>query len=273
MVSQSDAGTHTLLMLLTFIMIILRIILLLILLPLCASAQDELFTVKSVLNGKSFVTESGDTVRLASIEAPNVQEENTSSRHGRPGEPLGDEAKHVLSGLILGKKIRIDYNPGKRDRHNRLLGQVYDEKGKWIQGELLKRGMAMTYSFTDDKHDIIEKMLAAEKEARTKNSGIWANPYYRIIKPEEAAEFINRFKLVEGKVISINESHGNIYINFSEHWRGNFAVFISHKHSDLFAAMDLKSLAGKKIIIRGWINYHNAPMIDITHPEQIEIID
>lgn len=243
---------------------------LLILFPLYLNAAENTFTVANVINGKSFITESGDTVRLASIESPNAQEADTSQHHGRPGEPLGEEAKQVLSGLIKGKKIRIEYNPGKRDRHNRLLGQVYDEKGVWIQGELLKRGMAMTYSFTDDQHEMIEKMLEAEKVARKKNIGLWANPYFRIIKPEEAAEFINRFKLVEGKVISVNDSHGNIYINFNEHWKGNFAVFISRKHTASFAAIPLKSLVGKKVIIRGWINYHNAPMIDITHPEQIE---
>jgi len=31
------------------------------------------------------------------------------------------------------------------------------------------------------------------------------------------------------------------------------------------------SLAGRNVRVRGWIHYHNAPMIDITHPEQIEL--
>jgi hypothetical protein len=35
--------------------------------------------------------------------------------------------------------------------------------------------------------------------------------------------------------------------------------------------MNLPSLVGKTIRVRGWINYHNAPMIDLTHPEQIEM--
>jgi endonuclease YncB( thermonuclease family) len=247
------------------------LLILIFLLPLSANAEDNLFLVTGIINGKSFVTQSGDTVRIASIEAPNVQEENTPSHHGRPGEPLGAEAKQVLSGLILSKKIRIDYNPGKRDRHNRLLGQVYDEKGRWIQGEMLREGWAMVYSFSDDSHDIIEKMLAAEHEARKAKRGLWAHPYYRIINPEEAAEFINRFKLVEGKVISVHEYHNNIYINFNDHWKGSFAVFISHKHTDAFSLQNLHALVGKTVCVRGWINYHNAPMIDITHPEEIEV--
>jgi hypothetical protein len=148
---------------------------------------------------------------------------------------------------------------------------VYGEKGVWVQGEMLKQGWAMVYSFNDDSHDIIEKMLAAEKEARAAKRGVWANPYYRIIKPEEAGEFINRFKLVEGKVMSVHDYHGNIYVNFSEHWKGNFAVFISHKHVGDFSAWNPYSLEGKRVCVHGWINYHNAPVIDITRPEQMEI--
>ncbi len=238
--------------------------------PSPAFAANDLFTVVKVINGKSFVVSSGDTVRLASIEAPNVPEENINEHPGRPGEPLGLEAKEALAALIMGRKIRIDYNPGERDRHNRLFGQVYDEQGRWIQGEMLKNGWAEVYSFDDDAHDVIMKMLKAEREAQKTRRGIWANAYYRIIRQEEAGEFLNRFKIVEGEVKSVNEYHGNIYINFSEHWKGNFAVFISRKKTKAFSLPDLKSLVGKKVRVRGWINYHNAPMIDITHPEQIE---
>ncbi len=247
-----------------------RLLLLCILFAFSVQADDDLLSVARIINGKSFVATSGDTVRLASIEAPNVKEEDTPTRHGRPGEPLGEEAGQALSALIAGRKVRIDYNPGKRDRHNRLLGQVYDDKGVWIQGEMLRHGFAMVYSFSDDSHDIIEKMLAAEREARSQKLGIWGDPYYRVITPEEVREFINRFKLVEGRVANVHEYHGNIYINFNAHWKGNFAVFISHKHVDAFANAHLSSLEGKTIRVRGWINFHNAPMIELTHVEQIE---
>ncbi|MEI7669677.1 MAG: thermonuclease family protein [Pseudomonadota bacterium] len=250
-----------------------KILILFFLLPFAVNAQDEYFVVKSVINGKSFILESGDKVRLASLQVPNTQEENTPEHHGRNGEPLGDEARNALSSLILGKKIRIEYNPAKRDRHNRLLGQVYDEKGNWIQGEMLKKGYAMVYSFSDDVPETIDKMIELEKNAIKSGVGIWSNPYFRIIKTEEAAEFINRYKLVEGTIVSVNQSHDNIYLNFSKEWRGKFAVFISHKNMDNFRGIDFKSLIGKKVIVRGWINYHNAPMINVNNFKQIEILN
>jgi len=177
----------------------------------------------------------------------------------------------VLSSLILGKIVRIDTGGLARDRHNRILGQVYLADGAWVQGELLKRGYAMVYSFRDDAPQVIEKMLTFERAARAAGAGIWAQAYWRIITPEEASQFINRFKVVEGTVVSVNPWHDNIYVNFSEHWKGNFALFISHKYADDFPLAKLKTLVGKKIRVRGWIGYHNAPQIDVTHPAQIEM--
>ena len=229
-----------------------------------SSQAEEWLKVKQIINGKSFVVESGKTVRLASIEAPNLPDK------GRAGEPLGEEAKTTLEKLILGKNIRIDYLPEKHDRHNRLIGQVYDEKGNWIQGEVLKSGFAFAYIFSDDSATTIHNMLLAEKPAQQAKLGLWNHPYYRIITTEETPEFINRFKLVEGMVVSVNQSHENIYINFNKEWKGHFSIFISKKNAGNFSLEKLKNLVGKKIRVRGWINYHKAPMINIVREEQIE---
>lgn len=236
-----------------------------------ASACTDMRAVADVINGKSFTLATGDIVRLASIEAPNTYEKADGVHAARPGEPLGEEAKAALQKLLAGHGVCIDYNPGERDLHGRLLGQVYDDKGNWVQGEMLTNGYAMAYSFSDDRHEVIEKMLAAEKQAQSAKLGIWAHPYFRVITPQETPDFINRFKLVEGRVMSVHDYHGHTYINFSERWKGSFAVFISRKYAPAFASMNLASLVGKTIRVRGWINYHNAPIIDLTHPEQIEV--
>ena len=234
-----------------------------------ASAEDAM-RVARVINGKSLVTTAGDTVRLAAIEAPNIDEKADGVHGPRPGEPLGDEARAALAALVQDRSVTIrDGLP--RDRHNRLLGQVYDDNGRWLQQEMLTRGFAMVYSFPDDSHDRIVQMLAAEKQARDANLGIWANPYFRIVAPEETAQFINRFKLVRGRLVSVNPYHGHIYLNFSERWKGQFAAFIPRKYAEKFSLPQLQAMIGKTIQIRGWIHYHNAPNIDLTHPEQIEV--
>ena len=32
-------------------------------------------------------------------------------------------------------------------------------------------------------------------------------------------------------------------------------------------------MEGKRIRVRGWLRSYNGPVIDVTHPEQIELLD
>jgi micrococcal nuclease len=36
--------------------------------------------------------------------------------------------------------------------------------------------------------------------------------------------------------------------------------------------IDLKGLAGKRLRVRGWVEWRNGPMIAATHREQIELL-
>ena len=38
------------------------------------------------------------------------------------------------------------------------------------------------------------------------------------------------------------------------------------------AGIDPKALAGKKLRVRGWVEWRNGPMIHATHAEQIELL-
>lgn len=249
---------------------LLRFALLLLLLPSLALAKDTGHLVKHIINGKSFVLESGDTVRLASIQVPNVQEADTAERKGRPGEPQGEDAKKTLEQLVAGKTIRVETGKNARDRHERLIGQAY-ANDTWLQGAMLRKGYAMVYSFADTPAELVQKMLVEERAARQEKLGIWADPYFKILTTEETAQSLHRFRLVEGKVESVRTVRDNTYINFSRDWRGKFHVFIPKKNASAFQAAELKALEGKNIRVRGWVNYYKAPMISLTHPAQIEL--
>ena len=69
----------------------------------------------------------------------------------------------------------------------------------------------------------------------------------------------------------VGESSGRIYLNFDKDWRKDFTVLIERKDGDAFkaAGIDPKALAGKKLRVRGWIEWRNGPMIHVTHVEQI----
>ncbi len=200
----------------------------------------------------------------------NVQEADTAERKGRPGEPQGEEARRTLEQLLTGKTVTVHTGKNARDRHERLLGQAY-AGDVWLQGAMLRKGYAMVYSFADTPAELVQTMLAEERAARQEKLGIWADPYFRILSPEETGQSLHRFRLVEGKVESVRTVRGNIYINFSRDWRGKFHLFISRKNADAFTPGELKALEGRAIRVRGWINYYKSPMISLTHPGQIEI--
>lgn len=85
---------------------------------------------------------------------------------------------------------------------------------------------------------------------------------------------VSSYQLVEGVVAQVGESSGRIYLNFDKDWRRDFTVLIERKEAESFkaAGVDPKALAGKKLRVRGWIEWRNGPMIHATHVEQIELL-
>jgi len=95
-------------------------------------------TVKSVTDGDTLVLQIGTEVRLVGIQAPRLP---LNRKHSRVW-PLAPEAKALLTRLSAGKALTSRYGGRKIDRHGRLLAHLYLEDGTWIQGMLLKAGMA-----------------------------------------------------------------------------------------------------------------------------------
>jgi hypothetical protein len=78
---------------------------------------------------------------------------------------------------------------------------------------------------------------------------------------------------VEGKVLSVRESGGTIYLNFGRRWSEALTVTISKRHERIFsgAGLWLNRLEGRTVRIRGWIEERNGPRIEANRPEQIEV--
>ena len=142
-----------------------------------------------------------------------------------------------------------------------------------MQGEMLRRGLARVYSFPDNRA-LVAEMLAAETEARAANRGIWSDPYYAIRNPDPGVllPLTNTFQLIEGRVVEAAEVNGTVYLNFGADWRSDFTVSIARKYMKNFegAGIDPLVYQGQSIRVRGWITKRNGPMINATHPEQIE---
>jgi len=232
--------------------------------------QDGSGRVATVVDGDTLILDDGREVRLVGIQAPKLP----LGRRNFKTWPLAEQAKAALGTLTLGKIVTLSYGGRRKDRYNRLLAHLYDSRGRWIQGKLLRGGMTRAYSFADNRA-VVAQMLALERDARAARRGIWRDPFYRVRAARDAARDIGGFQLVEGRVLAVARRTKRTYINFGADWRSNFTVVVAARARRLFraAGLDLTRLEGRRIRVRGWVKSYNGPMIEATHPEQIEILD
>ena len=222
-----------------------------------------------VVDGDTLLLDNGVEVRLVGIQAPKLP----LGRSGFKAWPLAEEAKQELARLTLGKVLSLAYGGRQTDRHRRTLAHLYDMEGAWVQGRMLSLGMARVYSFADNRA-LVPAMLTLEAEARAAGRGIWAEPFYAPRTPEQAARHIGGFELVEGRVRDVAIVRGRAYLNFGEDWREDFTVTLAPAVRRRFEAEGFapEDYRGRKVRVRGWLKSFNGPMIEATHPEQIEVI-
>ena len=225
--------------------------------------------VQEVIDGDTVVLDDGRQVRLVGIQAPKLP----LGRADFEKWPLADEAKAALSDLVLGRRVTLGYGGQRQDRWGRALAHLFTDDGHWVQGSLLELGLARVYSFADNR-SLVGRMLAAEEIARRTGQGIWRHPFYAILDTKAAPDHTGRFALVEGRVLETAIVRGRAYLNFDEDYRTDFTITIARQDLQSFADSGIapQDYAGRRIRVRGWLRWNNGPMIDVTHPEQIEVL-
>jgi len=228
-------------------------------------------TVTAVVDGDTLMLANGQELRLTGIQAPKL----ALGRRNFDDWPLATNAKVVLEKLSLGKVLILHRDGNTQDRHGRILAHAVGADGTWLQGEMVAQGMARVYTFADNRSQS-KDLYERERAAREQNLGIWALPYYAIRSAD--ADALSRdygtFQIVEGTVLDAAKVRSRVYLNFGRDYRDDFTVAIDRQVWPLFAgdAQALLDLEGLTIRVRGWIKDFNGPLIDVTHPEQIEVI-
>ncbi len=234
------------------------------------SADLQRYTVAEVVDGDTLVLGSGQQVRLTGIQAPKLP-------LGRPdfeAWPHAEQARRGLSELAPpGTVLSLYYGGNRQDRYGRLLAHIEREDGVWLQGEMLRRGLARVYTFPDNRL-LAREMLALEQAARAARRGLWRLVHYRIVRADDVERF-DFYELIEGRVLRAERVGRWIYLNFGPDYRTDFTLSLpaSRRQDFVAAGKDPMALAERNIRVRGWVYWRNGPMIDLTHPEQIEIID
>jgi len=224
-------------------------------------------TVSGIEDARTFRLADGRVARLAGIEVATAAE-------------IAERAKHELESALVGEPVTLRRIGSDSDRYGRLLVHMFavkDGAERWIQSELLSRGQALVGTRVGDRGCAAE-LLARERAARDVKLGLWTEPSYVMKRAENAASIAaddGRFAIVEGKVLSVRESSGTLYVNFGRRWSQDFAVIISKRNERSFAAggLEPRQLEGRMVRVRGWVELRSGPAIEAMRPEQIEILD
>jgi micrococcal nuclease len=233
--------------------------------------------VTEVIDGDTFKTEHGETIRLLGINAPEIN------------DPGGDIAKDLLALLVLDRYVRLEADVTNTDEYDRLLRYVYVD-GVFINGELVRMGYAETRSYPPDTL-YRRELEALEKTALRNRRGLWSFPVFqppetsrvrtKVYTPEtdaiswrSADKYYGQVKTVEGVVVASNNTGKVCFLNFHENWRKYFTAVIFASDFAAFPSHPEDYYLNRRVRVRGLIKeYKGKPEIILKSASQIEVIE
>ncbi len=234
-------------------------------LPAHSVVADPAFTpggpaqVRDVVDGMTLNLADGRVLRLVGIDAP---------LRGA----LAQQAKAALDQLVSGRAVDLRFAGNPRDRRGRVLAQIF-AGGLWVQGELVRRGLARVRGAADNRVGVPE-MLVLERQARRYHRGIWFDQAYAVLRAEDAVRSAGTFQLVRFTVAEVASGAAQTRLSASADGRGVLVLTVAAPVMKLCrdAGLDLAALKGKRVLVRGFIDGKLRPAIAITFPEQIEVL-
>ena len=195
---------------------------------------------------------------------------------GRPvrlaGIELDDSGRAELAVLAQGELVLAPAAPPV-DRWGRLRAQVRLAGGPWLQGELVRQGLAVVAPAEDVPEARLKELLALERDARAGRAGIWAGGAYGPWPAAKVAAEPWHYVLAEGRVAKVARAQGFVYLNFGRRWKEDFTLRAEEATAKRLAraGIDLMALEGRNVLARGVLFEQDGPMIEITHRDQVEV--
>lgn len=222
--------------------------------------------VAEVLRGDLLRLSDGRSVRLAGIRLPAADAEQARA------EPFVGQARAELGRMLDGQTIRLAPAEIAHDRYGRLVAQIERSDGLWLQGALLEQGLAQVQTRPGEAGRAGE-MLAIEQAARAAGRGLWAEAAFMPQGPTELDDSTGRFRIVRGRVLRVVPTESYVYLNFGADWRADFTVRVRRTERDgALPGADLDALAGRLVEVRGVVLEAGGPLIELSHPEQMQVL-
>jgi len=250
--------------------------------PACKFSRGESVEVADAIDGESLRLADGREVRLIGIHAP------LPAFSKAPSDPFAHEARLTLSQWASGQRVTLHFKGGPRvDRYKRVLAHVLREDGAWLQARMLEAGLVRVETMRDARACASE-LVVLENAARAAKRGLWASSFYAVRQASDLQSLERlegSYQIIEGRITDIASRQKRIYLNFGDDWRTDFTVTVQPADARLFLKGDASLPApdrlqafrqawmGKRVRMRGWLGKYNGPEMQMTHPEQMELID
>ena len=144
------------------------------------SSAVDLYKVIRIVDGDTIQLNDGQVVRLIGVDTPEHhhskklrRDAERSQRDIETIQALGKQSTEFTRQLVLGKKVRIEYDKQRTDRYGRTLGYLFLPDGTFVNEEIIKQGYGSAYTKYPFKY--MEQFRAAERNARDKKRGLWAD--------------------------------------------------------------------------------------------------
>jgi endonuclease YncB( thermonuclease family) len=241
----------------------------------CTLDPGPIRTVARIIDAETLVLDDGSVLRLIGALAPRARDAGAAAGAWPPEA----DATKALSDLVLGKRVKLAFGGRRSDRYGRALAQVFLQDGgdEWVQGTLLAGGHARAYGLPES-FACSRELLAHEAEARQRRIGLWSNGVYRPMpadRPGTLMQLRGRYERVIGRVASVGHTKSTTYLNFGADWKTDFTARVGKAvlaANPEFSRL-IDALSAKTVVVRGWIERRNGPMIDIADPSQLEVMN
>lgn len=188
-----------------------------------------------------------------------------------------DYLKTLFNAELRGKLVTLVELDGSVS-HRRMVYPVLED-GQLLQEYLIQRGAVLFFKnndvYSDEENLRIEGLINKEHSARIDKIGIWKSPKLRIMSAVKLAEgpynHTGHFHLIQGSIVDIAERRNASYFNTGEDWLTDTTFFISKSNRKIFGNKygKMMNLEDHNVLIRGWVEKYNGPLVKITDPFHI----
>lgn len=221
--------------------------------------------VVTIIDGDLLVLDTGQRVRLVSIEAPALYPRD------REAEPYAAESARVLEDLALGRRVRLYYPGLTRDRYDRALAHVITIDGAgpqiWLNAAMLDRGAAWVRLYPDTAARA-DELLALERQARGSGRGLWRTETYRVQSAAAVTDDLIGFRLVTAELAeAVALAPDLAYPPACLRALQGTSLKLSIRRA---ARSACRLPVGTKILVRGYIS---DGALDLTYPRHLQAVE